>query len=707
MIPTLEQNEILNEIENGYNVIVDSVAGSGKSSTILFIANKFSNQEILTITYNKRLKFETRSRAEKLCLENLEVQSFHSFGYQYFNKNCNTDYGLLESLQKEPINPFKKWSIIIFDEFQDCTPLFYEFALKIIKTIDNKDLRIIIIGDQKQSIYSYNRASPNYIEYADKLFPGSFKKKHLSQTFRLPDRIVYFINDLILKKQLLRSEKKSSIKPRYLICDQFSNDPFNELQHYLRKGYKYEDIFILAPSTKNMKSAIQVLANKCSSRGIPIHCSTGDNEALDSEIILNKIVFCSYHQCKGLERKVTIVLNFDESYIKFYNKTAGSEISNELYVAITRSSMELTVIHHFKNNYLPFIEPNTLRSFCEILVKKPLKISGENNNVRQEQIVAVTDLIKFLPIDVIKEAMSFINITQIQEKSVFINIPIKVKQDFNGRIIHENVSELNGIAIPAYYEKMTTNTMTIEEHLKAAKKPTKTKKTLTLIIHEEPEDDVTIDVMFRGDDSVVSRKFEKVLIKKIKPKPKVQEQSGVSDTVRSKMEEIAKLLQTANEYSSLKNGYKFKLDQISNYNWLSIENLELCTERLTKLLSGPGSGSISFEENYNKIHGDIMLVGYIDCMKRNQDSTQQVIEFKCVNEVDSIHFIQLALYSYLIDIPETEYILFNILDDSSYKITCNEPKKLVSFLMEHKNKKNIVNENFLEENLKIRERYPL
>jgi len=52
-IPKLssEQNSIVEQLENT-NVIVDSVAGSGKTTTNLHIALKYSTYNILLLTYN-------------------------------------------------------------------------------------------------------------------------------------------------------------------------------------------------------------------------------------------------------------------------------------------------------------------------------------------------------------------------------------------------------------------------------------------------------------------------------------------------------------------------------------------------------------------------------------------------------------------------------------------------------------------------------
>ena len=60
-----------------------------------------------------------------------------------------------------------------------------------------------------------------------------------------------------------------------------------------------------------------------------------------------KIVFSTFHQSKGRERKVVLVFNFDQSYFKYYGKELDPNVCpNELYVATTRAQEHLSLFHH-------------------------------------------------------------------------------------------------------------------------------------------------------------------------------------------------------------------------------------------------------------------------------------------------------------------------------------------------------------------------
>ena len=56
--PTSEQLEVIEKLKT-HNVLVDAVAGSGKTTTILHIAKTFPDLRICCVTYNTKLKSES------------------------------------------------------------------------------------------------------------------------------------------------------------------------------------------------------------------------------------------------------------------------------------------------------------------------------------------------------------------------------------------------------------------------------------------------------------------------------------------------------------------------------------------------------------------------------------------------------------------------------------------------------------------------
>ena len=134
ILPTIsiEQNNIIEQLALNNNVVVDSVAGSGKTTSNLHIASFFSNMNILLLTYNSKLKLETREKVQKLGIKNIEVHSYHSFCVKYYNNKCFTDTTIKKIIKNKskPLKTFN-YNLIVLDEGQDINYLYYELIFPI------------------------------------------------------------------------------------------------------------------------------------------------------------------------------------------------------------------------------------------------------------------------------------------------------------------------------------------------------------------------------------------------------------------------------------------------------------------------------------------------------------------------------------------------------------------------------------------------
>ena len=120
---SLEQQNVINLLNNKFNVSVESVAGSGKTTTNLYIAKSFPTLKILLLTYNAKLKIETRERINAHNINNLETHSYHSFCVKYYNNKAFTDIEINNIITLQINNIMLiKYDIIILDELQDISP---------------------------------------------------------------------------------------------------------------------------------------------------------------------------------------------------------------------------------------------------------------------------------------------------------------------------------------------------------------------------------------------------------------------------------------------------------------------------------------------------------------------------------------------------------------------------------------------------------
>lgn len=80
---------------------------------------------------------------------------------------------------------------------------------------------------------------------------------------------------------------------------------------------------------------MQFLENKIKAKlkYVNVHVPISEDEALDEDIIRGKLVFSTFDQAKGLERKAVVVFNFDDSYFNYFNRSANKNVCpNILYV---------------------------------------------------------------------------------------------------------------------------------------------------------------------------------------------------------------------------------------------------------------------------------------------------------------------------------------------------------------------------------------
>lgn len=657
--PTNEQIKIINSLE--HNIIIDSVAGSGKTTTNLFIAQNNINKNILLLTYNSKLKLETKEKIIKYNIHNLNVFTYHSFCIKYYdNKNGYTDKNIIDIIKNNIKNEIIfNYDLIILDEAQDISPLYYKLIYKIYNDNNIKNANIILLGDIYQSIYDFNQSDERYILYADKLFnynKNLWMKLNLSTSFRITHEMSLFINNCMLNNNRINSEKVTSNKPRYIICNTFDKNitksqTLKEVEYYLKLGYKPQDFFILAPSLSvkgaNM-SPVKILENniKLKYQNINIYVPTNDDEKLDNTILENKMVFSTFHQSKGLERPVIIIFNFDNSYFKYYKKDKNPNICpNELYVATTRGSEHLTLIHHYENNYLPFLNINTIEKFT---IFNKYKNIYDINKYNKEIKSGVTDLCKHLPLEIILKCLSYLNIIKINNKDNLLDIPIKIEEEHGS----ESISEITGIAIPLYFEYLLTNNCSIYNNLK---------------------------IKLKTDNNNLLQDIEKRL--------------NINILELDKEKDYIKL---SNIWNSYKNGYIFKSLQIKTYNWISENNLNESIHRLNKLNI---SKNAIFEKEINYKYLGVNINGYIDCIDNNN-----IYEFKCCQEIKEEHFLQLAIYMFLNKSNnQFKYYLFNILNNEQYEITALDDNlnKMLEFLIKYKYNNNYkVNcEDFINNNL--------
>lgn len=617
-----EQNNI---IKTNSNIKIDAVAGSGKTTTVLHMGMANPTKNILQITYNNLLKREVRKKSSLLCVDNMEIHTYHSLAVKYYSPSAYTDEEIKKILlSKQPINSnikIKPIDILFIDESQDMILDYYKLMKKFIYDT-NSNPQIIILGDKYQGIYDFKGSNAKFLTLADKIWNGNFVNLNLSTSYRLTNQIAWFVNNIMLGYNRINTIKDGS-RVDYYVSNPFKI--YKKIGKYLvnkikNKNITASDIFVLIPSLKTTESPYKKLENYLVGHGIKCITPISDDTKLDDKTIENKVVFTTYHQAKGRERKIVILYNFDNSYMEYYtreNLSSTKICPNILYVGATRASEKLILIQDFNTKPLEFLNISKLKSNNNVKIINTEKQHQIKTNIQKQpknksniKKVNVTDLVKFISphtLDIIIPLLeNNLFIETKPSKTKLISIPNKIEINNGDKKIWEDVSDLNGLVIPAILEsRLNQTTSTVENYVKEK----------------------------------LQNKFESAGCEKY---------MGI---INIPCQTIRDFLKVGNVYTALQNKLHAKLAQIKKYNWLTESMVKkahsymnmINTDTLFEITicSDPESG-LDWFEYVHDTYGVIQLRGRLDAI-----TTDCVWEFKCVDHLSIEHKLQLVIYYWM------------------------------------------------------------
>lgn len=623
------------------NVIVNSNPGSGKTTTALSIGKRFPDSNILLITYSSHLKLETRQKLEKCNTKNINAHSYHSFFVNYYDKRATTDLDLEDLLGNPPLTLFS-YDIIIIDECQDMTPLYFRVICQIIKDNQISNPKLCLLGDELQNIYSFKNSDERFLTLASKIFPDNglkWKTVSLQTSFRLTKELAIFINKVLYndKRKFPILSTRSGPKPYYYIIDTFGQKLYQLLNETLEK-HAPQDIFVLCPSLRSDKSPVKNLENSLKQwrPNVPIFVPMNDDESLSEGIMKNKLVFATFHQSKGRERPVTIVLNFDDSYTTFNNKNPRfqKECPNELNVACSRSTEKLILIHDVRRQPLPFINLNHINHHVHLFKQEayipPPSTIPENKHTTK----ACTDFIRFVSDKIIRFMMENITIHKIRNPIESLYIKKSHVFQCHGIEVEEDIAALIGTTIPMMFEYKISGRSYYYETLK----------------NQYQNSHLSQFIAFPND------------------------------LTKWKTEHWVCMANVWNYHLS---SYYFKLYQINDYSFArKNKNLKRCLGRLMDLNL---SNSVYFEDticvsNLNEVP-NTTLKGSLDCIDWIYN---KVYEFKWVDKITHYHILQICVYMYMtLENPKyknKQWFIYNIKTDELLQIEADSLilKSLVS-----------------------------
>jgi hypothetical protein len=673
---SVEQQNILNVVKTGKNVVVDAVAGTGKTTLILSIAKELSDKKILQMTYNKSLKFEVREKIRDAGLENLQVHTYHSLAVAYYSDDAFVDNELRKIIKcnTRPKKEIPKVDVFVLDESQDMTYLYFQLMVKYLNDMKH-NVQLLILGDYMQGLYEFKGSDIRYLTFGDLLWykhplltTQDFEMCTMKMSYRITNQMRHFVNNVLLGEERMNSCRDDE-QVHYIRNSQRNIERivYAEILRLFEMGVKASDIFVLGPSVKGERSNIRKLENMLVGKNIPCHVPMFDSNNIDQRVINGKIVFSTFHSVKGRQRNYVFVVGFDHSYFKFYARNLPNDVCpNTIYVACTRARKGLYVL---ENDTSPYDRPIDFIKMDHLKMKEQdyIKFRGvhktyfqveEEAEIQTVAKVTPTDLIKFIPDETyhkICEMLDEMFITN-EKSNYMIEMPsiIETKSGY-----FEEISDLNGIAIPAIYYDFLRSVWCNKEI-----------------------DNIKDSVLYE----LINMNLENIKTKK------KQFLENMIEKLPEKITGMKEYLFMANINLAIQESLYFKLNQIEEYDWLEEDIGVLCKDKFREIIGEdcqhkmPSIESyiidFSDDETHKKI--DEITENYITDKKfrfsaRADLITETVLwELKCCAQITMDHKLQLAIYAWLYNIKnddEKEFKLYNVKNGELYTLT-NDMNKL-------------------------------
>ncbi|KAK5994452.1 hypothetical protein PT974_04926 [Cladobotryum mycophilum] len=640
------------------NVVVSARPGSGKTATAEAIVAAHPDKRVAVLTYSKRLQLETHRRLQ--AYTNCQVFTFHSMAGSLFRVIVPNDARLLEQRRRVlECNQLPQWSsmpfdIIVLDEFQDCTEAIFWltncFILANKQKMGGQSPQLVVLGDERQSIYRFRGADQRYLSLAPELLgpisPYPFVSVPLSESFRLSKQSARFVNQAFLGGESYIISSKPGPKPIVLRCDPHDSYALAEKLSTLIEYHGAENSTIISPSVRK-NDTLKRLTNILSWRyRVPIAVSLDDDAPLDDLVIDGKMCVSTIHQFKGSERDLVILFGIDSSFFKYFGRDLlDDRCPNEVFVALTRAAKQLVLVHDEDKKLMPFVSVKALYETAEVInmTKNVAEIAPPDAPGRSLDLgltlpssIGVRDMVRHIqdePLhDIVTRELCIRKLSPPLAKKEHINILNIVPSNAEKRF-YEAVSDINGLVVVAAFEHDLAGTLN------------------TLALKQS----------------------------KIDPIPPVHSQQYVSWLCRH-----------ACEYEACLSGYLPRSIQMKNhtFDWMMPGDLALARSRLREEL-GDSVANLKFEfaakqefsigNQKTQLRGRADIATVSSTSDRNDGGNfESIWEIKFVSQLSNEHVVQACTYAYLLTpqsgrVPRT--ILYNVRDGEKWEITPRNGRK--------------------------------
>lgn len=285
------------------------------------------------------------------------IQDIYNYYQNYLTNNHLIDFdGMINKCYEKLDNIKLTYKYLIIDEYQDISYIRFRLIQKIAALFYT---RIIVVGDDFQSIYSFSGSNLSlFVDFERKM--GYAKKLQITNTYRNSQELIDIIGKFVMKNQNQIKKELHSFKhlETPVILIEYQNDKIRKLEYCIQniidKYGTHKNILILG----RYKHDINLIKN-----------STIFKVERECIIYLKYpnlfIRFLSVHASKGLGFDNVIIINNEDSLYGFPSKVKDHpylemlKSSNEsypyaeerrlFYVALTRTKNHVYLLYPKKN----------------------------------------------------------------------------------------------------------------------------------------------------------------------------------------------------------------------------------------------------------------------------------------------------------------------------------------------------------------------
>lgn len=715
--PSHEQQLIIESAKQGNHQKVSASAGSGKTTTMLLMAKEI-NKTFLILTYNARLKDETRVKLSRLDLSNrVEAHSYHAFGVKYYSDKCHLDSGILAViLSDSPPRRQFLFDIIIIDEVQDMTPLYYKFVKKILKdsgaeSISDPTENCFDDFDQPElptktlSVLSDNDFD---LMYGDVDQPAQIESDTDEFDFTSTRSINYVVNAKTDNNQIQPEIPKMQL---CLFGDPLQNiyafkdadDRFLTLADKIFKHPRLQNqpwsALDLKTSFRVTKQMAQFINRAClgfdkihaSKSGPKVHymiCSSfGAEPSKALKLLLKKdykpedifVISPSVRSSQNPIKKLENAL-VNAKYPCFVPVSDDEVLNNDVIDGkVVFSSIHQTkglerkvvMLYGFDASYFKWFNKTAEPTICsnELYVamtraKEHLFLIHDNKReflpfLNQAEVYALCDMRihGFSP-----KAIASPDRSKFVATDLTRHLTIEVIDDLLKTVIIDKTPNIkkrtnfkleNSIEIPSIVSGDQNNQESVSDI-----------NGICLPAIYEHSTQLRVTILEYIKENINKLKDDKSDIEKMLKRFSNNKQT------------ISDFLYASVIYNSLRTGFLFKLRQISKFDWLEPTSVEMANLLLESYIHPTAKFEFELSSDIDINGIPRTISGCIDCITAESQSELNIWEFKCTHTINSEHILQVLIYMWLygrmkitsVHKPTVKFLLLNCLTGELWHI---------------------------------------